>query len=250
MGARSNTTGINNYPGSKGASGAYQKIISEIPRCDRFIEVMCGSATISSKIKGVANIVINDIDAYLMDKIKLFNVKKEKLSYEDLIDKYDCGGPKTVFYFDPPYLLETRSYQGQLYKFDWSKSDHKKFIAKALTVKSDCMISHYPCSTYDKAFKNWRKIYYNSMTRAGVRKECLYMNFKQPTLLLDYRYVGSDYTDRQRIKRKVEKMICRLNNLPGQERSTILSALIDHYNYLDTAKLQQMQKRLKTQTLF
>jgi len=240
---------IKDYPGSKATSGTYQKIISEIPRCDRFIEVMCGSAFISSKIKGNATIIINDVDTAVVSKINLPRCKKENQSYECIIDKYDFG-EKTVFYFDPPYLMETRSYQGQLYKFDWSKQDHKKFIAKVLTVKSNCMISHFPCSMYDKAFKSWRKIYYNRMTRAGVREECLYMNFKQPALLLDYRYVGADYIDRQRIKRKVEKLIARLNNLAGQERAAILSSIIDHYNYLDTAKLAERQKRAKPLQLF
>jgi len=247
----STTINIKNYPGSKGAAGAFQKIISEIPRCDRFIESMCGSALISSKIKGVANIVINDIDGSLIDKINITagnprsTVKKEKSNYVDLIDKYDNAGSKTVFYFDPPYLLETRSYQGQLYKFDWKKQDHKKFIAKVLTVKSNCMISHYPCSMYERAFKKWRKIYFNSMTRAGLRKECLYMNFQQPSLLLDYTYVGNDFIDRQRIKRKVEKLITRLNGLGGQERAAILSAVIDHYDYMDLKKLSQSQTRGK-----
>lgn len=241
------TTTLKNYPGSKGAAGAWQKIISEIPRCQRFVEVMCGSAIISRTIAGKASIVINDIDTGIIDQIRCTgSVTKENLSYKDLIDKYDNGGPKTVFYFDPPYLLETRSYkQGKLYKHDWDTQDHKEFISKALTVKSNCMISHYPCKMYDKAFKKWRKVYYKSMTRAGIRTECLYMNFEQPVLLLDYFHVGENFTDRQRIKRKVEKLISRLNNLPGKERSAILSALIDHYEYLDTKKLHELQSRGK-----
>jgi hypothetical protein len=239
-----------NYPGSCTASGELQKIISSIPRCDRFIEGMAGSGIVSMTVKGAAGIVVNDIDPSAINKIRLPVGNKENLSYEDLIDKYDYAGPKTVFFFDPPYLLESRSSKKMLYNFNWDKKDHQKFIAKALTVKSNCIILHYPCPLYDKAFKTWRKLCYRSMTHGGVRVKCLYMNFKQPALLLDHRFVGKDYTDRQRIKRKVESLINRLNNLDGQERAAILSAVIDHYDYMDLHKLHERQKRYKPQQLF
>lgn len=238
-----------NYPGSKTASGVLQKIISEIPRCDRFIEAMCGSAVISQTIKSGACIIVNDIYA-AAPGLETKRAIKENLHYKDIIDKYDNAGPKTVFYFDPPHLLQTRSYQGKLYEHDWTEKDHKAFLKKVITVKSNCMISHFPCKLYDTALKGWRKLTYQTMTRAGVRQENLYMNFKQPALLLDYRFTGKDSTDRQRIKRKITSLIAKLNNLPNQERSTILSALIDHYNYLDISKLSKAQLRYEQNKLF
>lgn len=236
---------IKNYPGSKGANGAWQQIISQIPKCDRFVEAMCGSAFISRKLQGVIPIVIaNDIDRSVIDKIDLtagttsnsngttYEVEIENTSARSLIDKYDNASGKTVFYFDPPYLMETRSYKGKIYKHDWIDAAHTEFLAMATTVKSNCMISHYPCALYDETLKDWRKIQYNSMTRAGLRVENLYMNYPAPLLLADYRSVGENFTDRQRIKRKINRLISRLNNEEQNERAAILSAVIDHFSYI------------------
>jgi hypothetical protein len=232
-----------NYPGSKGANGAWQKIISQIPKCDTFIEAMCGSAVVSKKIRNLpARTVINDIDMtviarHVSEDLGIKGIDIENLDYKDLIDKYDCASSgRAVFYFDPPYLKETRSWKGDYYNYGWSKEDHDKFLSIATTVKSNCMISHYPCSFYDGRLPDWRKILFKSMTRAGLRTECLYMNYPYPVLLQDYKSVGENFTDRQRIKRKVERLINKLKKEQDEERSAILSSIIEHFSYMGSRR--------------
>jgi DNA adenine methylase len=154
---------------------------------------------------------------------------KENLDYRSLIGKYDNDALKTVFYFDPPYLIETRRSQRRLYTFDWQEQEHYEFLERCR------MISHYPCKLYDDGLKSWRRMYYQSMTRGGVRTECVYMNFSPPALLLDHQYIGDNFTDRQRIKRKVARLISRLNRETPQERAAILSAVVDSFSYLKKA---------------
>ncbi len=230
---------VKNYPGSKGANGSWQQIISQIPKCDTFIEAMCGSAIISEKIKNKPGcIVINDIDSRIIKKHIDAGMKEayviESLDYVDLIAAYDYSynPAKTVFYFDPPYLMQTRSHKKNIYRYDWTDKDHCLFLSRVLIVKSNCMISHYPCPLYDETLKDWRKINYQSMTRAGVRTEALYMNYPLPVLLQDYKNVGENFTDRQRIKRKVTRLIDRLNREKDIERSAILTSIIEHFSYV------------------
>ena len=62
------------------------------------------------------------------------------MDYQDLVAKYDCTAAQNVFfYFDPPYMMHTRSSKRKLYKHDWSDIDHIKFLTTALAVNSNCM---------------------------------------------------------------------------------------------------------------
>jgi len=221
------------YPGRKGAAGTVQNIISQIPACNLFIDAMCGSGKVGSEVKG-CKVIFNDKSAAVIDKISFTadNIQFLKKDYRYLIDKYGYMGPGTVIYFDPPYLFETRSYKKPIYKFEWTDQDHKNFLKQVKKMNSCVMISHYPCKMYDQALKGWRKFVYKSMTHAGLRDECIYMNFQQPVLLQCYQVVGKNFTDRQRIKRKIDRLIVRLKLEAPHERAAILSGIIANFNYV------------------
>jgi len=223
----------NSYPGRKGAAGTWQKIVSNVPKCDLFIDAMCGSGIIGSLIKN-CQVIFNDIDRNVIDNIRTSSDFALFLNepYQEIIKRFDNGNKGRVFYFDPPYILNTRSWQQPIYKFDWGKVEHEQFVKVILKMKCNVMLSHYPCDFYDKALKKWRKITYNAITRAGVRKESLYMNFPQPVLLQCADHIGENFTDRQRIKRKVERQINRLKNETDQERAAILTKIIEHFSYV------------------
>lgn len=214
-------------------SGVWQKIISEIPKCSLFIDAMCGSGLIGSLVND-CQVIFNDINEAVIKKIKSANdfCLYTSEDYRKIIQRYDNGNRERVFYFDPPYLFETRSYQLPIYKFEWDATDHKKFLSIITKMKSCVMVSHFTCKLYDTSLKNWRKINYPTMTRAGQRIETLYMNFKQPVLLQCFQHVGKDYIDRQRLKRKISALLSRFDKYDPQERAAVLSSIIDHYNYV------------------
>jgi site-specific DNA-adenine methylase len=224
---------IPEYPGRKAANGAFQKILSNIPKCELFIDVMCGSGFIASQVKG-CQLIINDRDRSVIDRLTYAAEDTEFRSedYQDIINRFDNGSKSRVFYFDPPYLMETRSYQKPVYRYDWTAKDHNRFLKAVQAVKSPAMISHYPCQLYDNTLKKWRKITYRTMTRAGVRDESLYLNFPQPALLQCPRLVGAGFLDRQRIQRKVDRLLERLKKEPEEERAAILSCIIERFNYV------------------
>lgn len=220
------------YPGRKGGSGTWQQIVSQIPKCKVFIDAMSGSGFISSKVSG-CKVVVNDIDRCIIDKISFAAADIIFISgcYAKVINDYG-GSRDAVFYFDPPYLHETRSYKADIYKYDWTLNDHLHFLGVVVNMESRVMISHYPCERYNEALKGWRYIDYNTMTRAGLRVERLYMNFPEPVLLQCPGYVGKNFTDRQRINRKVSSFVSKLNRYPANERAAILTSIIDHFNYV------------------
>lgn len=229
---------IKNYPGSKGANGAWQQIISQVPRCTRFVECMAGSAVLSTRIRGIEHIIVNDIDPAITERLTDLPHHAKKLDlttldYRSVINKYAQDEVPTVFYLDPPYLMETRSHKKRLYTYEWDSQEHENFLSYITGCQgARFMISHYPCQLYNEALKDWRQVPYKSMTRAGLRQEVLYCNFDLPPLLADPSNVGENFTDRQRLKRKVNRLITRLDREEPLERSAILSYVIAHYDYL------------------
>jgi len=211
------------YPGSKGGNGTWQQIISRIPQCDLFIEAMSGSGVLSKKLGPYhCSTVTNDLARSIQ--------ADEHLHYTDLIAKYDCtAGTTVVFYFDPPYMFSTRRSQRRLYDHEWTDNDHDQFLSRVLTVKSDCMISHYPCEKYNNALQSWRSVRYPSMTHAGLATECLWMNYPEPKLLLAADKVGSNCWRRQGIKRKIHRLQSKIAALPGEERTAIITSLYNQY---------------------
>ncbi len=225
---------LEKYPGRKAASGSWQKILAEVPKCKVFIDAMCGSGFIGSMVKG-CKVLMNDIDKTTLEGIRHNggpNIELSNQSYIEVIKRMNKGNQDTVFYFDPPYLMETRSYQAKLYRHDWSTEDHKVFLKVVKSITTPVMISHYPCDLYNKTLHKWRKITYPSMTRGGVKQEGLYLNYPQPVLLQFPELIGSDFTDRQRIQRKVTRLINKLKNEAENERAAILTTIINHFNYV------------------
>jgi DNA adenine methylase len=224
-------TPLETYPGRKGAAGVWQTIISEIPKCKVFVDAMCGSGIIGSKVNA-ETVLFNDIDSKVITQLEERKLNKNArftcYNYEKLFTIFSQT-QDVVFYFDPPYLFDTRSSKQKIYSYEWSDNDHIRFLATLQHVKRPVLVSHYPCTLYNEALKNWRIVQYDAMTHTGIRKENLYMNFAPPVLLQAWQHVGENFTDRQRIKRKIESLEKRLNNLTQKERAAILSALVEKY---------------------
>lgn len=53
------------------------------------------------------------------------------------------------------------------------------------------------------------------------------MNYPEPLELHDYRYLGRDFRERERIKRKKQRWKQKLSTMPALERYAILSELAD-----------------------
>ena len=86
-------------------------------------------------------------------------------------------------------------------------------------------LAGYRSALYEARLARWRRVELQVMNHAGVRTECVWMNFA-PDRLHWARYAGRNFTDRQRIKRKAENWGRRYAALPLAERLAVLGAMM------------------------
>lgn len=101
----------------------------------------------------------------------------------DLMRQHD--GTETLFYVDPPYMVDTRSlanpydikYRGGMYAHEMDDSDHEKLLAALLELDGMVVLSGYPHDLYDEALTGWRRIERKALADgARARTEVLWIN--------------------------------------------------------------------------
>lgn len=220
------------YPGGKNCSGTYQRIINHMPPHTRYIEMFAGSAAIMRYKKPAAQSIAIDVDAAAIDTLRrsmdipadceLVNGYATSwiAEHESILDRH------TLIYADPPYLMSTRRSHRQLYLYEMSDDDHVSLLNLLLSVPCMVMISGYWSELYDQKLTGWRVDTWQQITRGGeMATEWLWMNFTEPLELHDYRYLGSDFRERERIKRKVSRWKNRLQTMAHKDRIAIMAAI-------------------------
>ncbi|MBI0277285.1 DNA adenine methylase [Hafnia alvei] len=218
------------YLGSKAASGVYQKIITAMPPHDTYIEThLGGGAVMRRKPPALRNIGI-DIDAeplkefaHRHNRLYIDLVCRDAVDYLNDYDFYRAG--RVLIYADPPYMPETRTSRAR-YRHEYTVADHERLLTCLINLPKNVSIilSGYPSQLYDETLAGWRSMEFQAMTRGGVRTEKIWMNFEegQP---FTAKYAGTDYVDRQRIKRKAERWRAKYEALAPAERLAIMDAL-------------------------
>lgn len=206
------------------------------------------------KEKAKVNIGI-DMDISILESFKVNNdyvlLNGNSLTFlRYLIDKYNDGTQKILVYLDPPYLHETRSCLDRCkYKYELTNQGHKQLLDLVCTIDKNypniyIMISGYKSELYMSMLHGWSYFETQTMSRGGKRTESLWTNFN-PELYIkhDYNYVGHNFTDRQRIKRKSERWIKNLKNMPLDEKMYILKMISHSYNNLLVIKNKEVLNR-------
>lgn len=220
--------GLENYRGNKYFPGAYQTIINNIPPHSTYVEPFVGSGAIVLLKKPADHTVVNDIDSGVTVK---WNCKRsnhfkiKNLSAVKLLSSVLQQNTDTFVYMDPPYIIDSRFSGKAIYKFEMTVSDHEELLSMILKAKCNCMISTYENELYTHMLQSWRSVRYRARVHKHTATEVLFCNFSEPTVLHDYRYLGSNCWDRQRIKRKIHRHVQRLMSLPAVERNAILYTL-------------------------
>ena len=145
----------------------------------------------------------------------------------EFLGAYPFTGDEFI-YSDPPYLMETRSSKRAIYEYEYTTSDHVVLLDVLRSIPCKVMISGYPSSLYDQMLAGWHKYTFDAVTRSGkMATEVLWMNYPEPNQLHDYQYLGEDFRERERIKRKKNRWVARLEQLDPLERKAILWAIRD-----------------------
>lgn len=143
---------------------------------------------------------------------------------------------RVVVYCDPPYIKSSRRSNKRLYM--WEASDqahqgkdeawHVRLLKLLNALPCPVLLSGYDSPLYRRMLKapKWRAISYQAPIRGGnVATEILWCNFPKPRELHDYRYLGDNRRERERIKRKKLRWVNKLKAMPDLERYAILGAI-------------------------
>lgn len=142
----------------------------------------------------------------------------------EFLKRYRFHG-STLVYADPPYLLSTRGNR-RIYRYELTDRDHRRLLRILLKLRCMVMISGYWSEMYEKALKGWNSISFECMTRGGrLAQEWLWFNFPGPVALHDYGFLGKNFRERERIKRKKQRWTNRLARMPLLEKRALLSAI-------------------------
>ncbi len=222
------------YNGGKNGSGVYQTIINQIPPHRLFIELFLGSGAISNYKKPADFNIGIEINRSTIDKFtypissKILNIDALTFLGSDKINILMARVIKhsdTFIYADPPYPKASRRSDKDIYDYEFTDEQHIELLTKLKALHCNIAISTYPNDLYTSMLQGWRYIDFTAQTRAGKATERLYMNYKQPKKLHDYKFLGKDFTDRQRIQRKIKRHVEGLLKLQPLERQAIIQSI-------------------------
>lgn len=216
------------YPGGKGAAGAHQAIINNIPPHEVYIETHLGGGNILERKRPAAVSHGVDVDADVIATWAAREVPGLVLhccDAVDFLDGYAFTGREFV-YVDPPYVLSSRRRGAKMYRHEYTDEDHRRLIAALVRLPCPVMVSGYASALYDGSpLSSWRTEQFTAMTRRGPAVEQIWMNYPAPAVLHDLRYLGENFRERERIKRKKARWKARLGRLDPLERAAIMECL-------------------------
>jgi hypothetical protein len=223
------------YPGGKNGAGVYQRIICQLPPHRLYIEPFLGGGAIMRLKRPAISSIGIDADADVVNAFPGDAISGLTLICGDAFTWLtECGaafGSDVLMYLDPPYVLSTRRQHHPIYRYELCDDDHARLLDLVLGLRCMVAISGYWCQMYADRLSDWRSISFPARTRGGgMATEWLWMNYPEPMLLHDYRYLGCNYRERERVKRKIVRWVNRLAHMPLLERMALMSALSEGGN--------------------
>ena len=184
------------------------------------------SCDISEERRAKRNIGI-EMDPEIIKHWTMENRTDFELIHGDAIPflrDYPFTGTELV-YCDPPYIRETRKKYYPLYKYEYSSFQHIELLELIKSLPCMVMISGYESPLYMESLKNWHTHSFQAATHHGMATEWIWMNYSKPDQLHDYSYLGDNFREREKIKRRTKRWSVRIRSLPLLERQATLSAI-------------------------
>jgi hypothetical protein len=218
--------------GRKGAEGVWKRIVSAMPFHQVYVEPFLGTGWVMlHKLPALTCSIGVDVDAdvpgFLLCSEVVPNFLGVKRDALELIPALMPMAADWLLYADPPYLMETRSYKRDYYRHEFSSVEqHQQLLNLLRQWPGPVMISGYASELYARVLSSWACEEIPSVTHRGKRVlECLWKNFEQPSRYHDTRFLGENFRDRERIKRKKGRWLTRLRTMSPLDRTAILAAI-------------------------
>lgn len=214
------------YPGGKNGAGVYQTIINQIPPHEVYLEPFAGSAAVyRHKRRACSTVLIDKAGPHRPEWRCDPTIEFVEGCALEYLRDWRCLFPAFV-YADPPYVRSARRNARDLYDHEMTDAEHVEMIDLLKRLGCPVMISGYRCELYEEHLGDWRTLDFQAMTRRGPATETLWMNYPEPTALHDYRYLGDDYRERERIKKLAGRWKANFQARPVLEQRAILSAIL------------------------
>lgn len=198
-----------------------------MPPHETYIETHIGGGAILRKKKPAAVNIGIDIDSKVIAQWWQNPLEDTRFILGDchqFLKEYQFTG-KELVYCDPPYLLETRK-GGRLYRHEYTLEQHIELLEIVKNLPCMVLISGYYSKLYSDILAGWNVKTFLAQTRGGTpATEYVWFNFKEPLFLHDPRFIGTDYRDRERIKKKANRWVNRFESLPLLEKQAIMACL-------------------------
>lgn len=213
--------------GGKGKT--FQKLVNHMPPHEVFIEThLGGGSVIRNKRPAKRNIGI-EIDPKVFemwpDEEKRSDIELIQADAVEYLRGYQFCGNEFV-YCDPPYLRETRrNSKRKYYRFEYTTEQHLELLKVIRKISCMVMISGYESEIYKDILKDWHIKTFHSAVRGGINTEWVWMNYPEPVELHDYRFLGNNFRERERLKNKKKNWVSRLKSMPILERQALLCAM-------------------------
>jgi site-specific DNA-adenine methylase len=220
------------YFGGKSQDGVYQTIINQIPEHRIYIEPFLGGGGIMLKKRSAKESIGIEKNPYeakafssLLPGAKVLNGCGIEF-LRSIAGNNNYSDSRTFIYCDPPYLHRNRG--KTRYKFEMLDQEHIDLLEILKQLSCNVAISTYPNEIYSELLEGWRLLEFNTTDRSGkARTEHLYMNYSEPLILHDDRYIGKDAQRRQNLDRKIKRNIKKFLAYPSRERLKFLKALFN-----------------------
>ncbi|MDD5299418.1 MAG: DNA adenine methylase [Gallionella sp.] len=209
------------YSGGKGK--CFQHLINMMPPHGTYIEShLGGGAVLRRKIPARHSIGIDKDSKVILEWENRYPGLCELVQADatDYLHHYKYSGNELI-YADPPYVKSTRR-RARVYSCDYTDSDHEQLLN--VLKQSPCMVmlSGYDNEIYNDILVDWRKETFFAKTHVDVRQECVWLNFKPSTRLHDVSHLGTNFRERQTIKRRQNRLRERIQRLAPIERSELM----------------------------
>lgn len=240
---------LKNYPGNKSSLSILPRLINLMPKCKLFVDLFAGSGIIVKSVYDAGRdsemkFIANDID-FKVVKILIRqlpgNIVKINCDFRNILDSLDllvkigyvCRD-EIFIYADPPYVISSRK-RLKIYLHEMQDYDHVQMFRALKEYGFKTMISGYDSKLYQELFKGWYTRDFKVSTHSGTAIEKVWMNYDITTAeLVTYDYAGHNFIQRQQYKRKRQRFLKKIMELPKIEREMLLrdaQALIVKNNY-------------------
>lgn len=216
------------YPGGKGKT--YQHIINLMPPHRVYIETHLGGGAVMRNKKPARRNIGIDLDkscltawpAPVNSSLELVNSRAE-----DFLKNYTFQGDELV-YVDPPYLPSTRRKE-HIYRHEYTESDHQNLLRILVKLPCNVLISGYESHLYNEVLSGWNRQSFSAKTHTDVRMETVWFNYARPTRLHDSQHLGHTFRDREQVRRKLNRLKGKIEEMDPLVRSALLDWLSDRF---------------------